>query len=138
MGGAVEEIKWMRGPSASIRGALLGLILERPGHSYDLGNRLVTRLGETWRINQQDVYRLLRQLEDSGVVQSSEEPRRGGLRGTHPVYFPTELTEDAVARWMETLVPMAPMRIGLQANLAVHPRGRAHRLRGRYIRTCSY
>ncbi len=128
MGGAVEEMKWMRGPSASIRGALLGLVLERPGHSYDLGNRLVTRLGETWRISQPDVYRLLRQMEDSGVVQSSEEPKRAGLRGTHAVYFPTELTEDAVARWMETLVPMAPVRVGLQAKLAVARKQDAPRL----------
>jgi DNA-binding PadR family transcriptional regulator len=119
MGGAAEDLKWMRGASAAMRGALLGLVLERPGHSYELGNRLVMRLGETWRINQPDVYRLLKQLEDGGLVCSSEEPRRGALRGTHPVYFPTDRTEDALARWMETLVPMAPIRVGLQAKLAV-------------------
>jgi DNA-binding PadR family transcriptional regulator len=128
MGGATEEMKWMRGSSASIRGALLGLVLERPGHSYELGNRLVARLGETWRISQSDVYRLLKQLEDGGFVRSSEVPRRGELRGTHPVYFPTDLSEDALARWMETLMPMAPVRVGLQAKLAVARKEDASRL----------
>ncbi len=40
----------MRGPSTPLRGALLGLLLERPGHGGDLAHRLVGRLGETWRI----------------------------------------------------------------------------------------
>jgi DNA-binding PadR family transcriptional regulator len=118
MRSALAETKWMRGPSASLRGALLGLVLERPGHSYELANRLMMRLGETWRINPNDVYRLLKQLEDGGLLLSSEEPQRGN-RGTHPVYFPTESTNEALALWMETLVPMAPVRVGLQAKLAV-------------------
>jgi DNA-binding PadR family transcriptional regulator len=109
----------MRGTSASLRGALLGLLLERPGHSYELANRLVTRLGETWRINPNDVYRLLKQLEDGGLAASSEEPKRGSQRGTHSVYYPTEHTGEALTRWMETLLPRGPVRVGLQAKLAV-------------------
>ncbi|HYM55200.1 MAG TPA: helix-turn-helix transcriptional regulator, partial [Solirubrobacteraceae bacterium] len=96
MRSAVDDMNWMRGPSASLRGALLGLLLERPGHSYELANRLKTRLGETWRINPSDVYRLLKQLEDGGLVSSSEEPRRGSQRGTHSVYFPTQMTAEAL------------------------------------------
>jgi DNA-binding PadR family transcriptional regulator len=122
MGSAAEKTKWMRGTSAPLRGVLLGLVVERPGHSYDLANRLITRLGETWQINARDVYRLLKELEGWGLVSSSDEPRRG-QRGTHPVYFPTDSTEHALALWMETLMPMAPVRIGLQAKLAV-ARGR--------------
>ena len=118
MRGAVDKMKWMRGQSAPLRGALLGLVLERSGHTYDLANRLSMRLGETWRIAPNDVYRLLKQLETGGLVLSREEPWRG-RGGTHPVYYPTDLTEDALALWMETLVPMAPVRVGLQAKLAV-------------------
>jgi DNA-binding PadR family transcriptional regulator len=95
------------------------LVLERPGHSYELANRLIKRLGETWRIRHQDVYRLLKDLEELELVSSKEEPRRGARRGTQPVYFPTDSTEGALALWMETLVPMAPVRVGLQAKLAV-------------------
>jgi DNA-binding PadR family transcriptional regulator len=117
--GSQEKTEWMRGTSASLRGALLGLLLERPGHSYELANRLVARLGETWRINPNDVYRLLKQLEDGGLASSTEEPKRGNQRGTHPVYYPTELTAGALTRWMETLLPRGPMRVGLQAKIAV-------------------
>ena len=35
------------------------------------------------------------------------------------MYFPTESSEGALARWMGTLVPMAPVRVGIQAKLAV-------------------
>jgi DNA-binding PadR family transcriptional regulator len=117
--GSPEKTEWMRGTSASLRGALLGLLLERPGHSYELANRLLTRLGETWRINPNDVYRLLKQLEDSGLASANEEPKRGNQRGTHSVYYPTELTAEALTRWMETLLPRGPVRVGLQAKLAV-------------------
>ena len=34
-----------------MRGVLLGLVLERPGHGGDLANRMLVRLGETWRID---------------------------------------------------------------------------------------
>jgi DNA-binding PadR family transcriptional regulator len=118
MHSAAEEMKWMRGPSASMRGVLLGLVLERPGHSYELANRLMMRLGDTWQVNPNDVYRLLKQLEENHLVVRSEEHRRGKA-GPHPVYFPTEHTEEALTLWMETLVPMAPVRVGLQAKLAV-------------------
>jgi DNA-binding PadR family transcriptional regulator len=117
--GSPEKTEWMRGTSASLRGALLGLLLERPGHSYELANRLLTRLGETWRINPNDVYRLLKQLEDGGLASANEEPKRGNQRGTHSVYYPTELTGEALTRWMETLLPRGPVRVGLQAKLAV-------------------
>jgi DNA-binding PadR family transcriptional regulator len=119
MRSTAEETKWMQGGSAPLRGALLGLVLERSGHSYELANRLVARLGGTWQINASDVYRLLKQLEGGGLVSSTEEPRRGGKSGTHSVYSATEATEGALALWMETLVPMAPVRVGLQAKLAV-------------------
>ncbi len=111
--------RWMRGPSTPLRGALLGLLLERPGHGGELAHRLVTRLGETWRIDANDVYRLLEQLEAEGLACSREEPRRGNQRRTRLVYHPTEQTSDALTTWMETLLPREPVRLGLQAKLAV-------------------
>jgi DNA-binding PadR family transcriptional regulator len=124
---AAKGKHWLEGASAPLRGVLLGLVLERPGHSYELGNRLAVRLGEAWGVVTTDVYRLLKQLEDDGLVISRQQPRRGGA-GTHPVYFPTDATEDALALWMETLIPMAPVRVGLQAKLAVARKQDAPRL----------
>ncbi len=110
---------WMRGASTPLRGALLGLLLERPGHGGELANRLLSRLGETWRIDSNDVYRLLEQLERDGLASSCEEPRRGNQRRTRLVYHPTEQTAVALTTWMETLLPREPVRLGLQAKLAV-------------------
>jgi DNA-binding PadR family transcriptional regulator len=109
----------MRGPSAPLRGVLLGLLLERPGHGYDLAQRLIARLGETWRFAPDDVYRLLDQLEKEGLVLSVQEPRRGNERRMRVVYHPTEQTTGALERWMETLTPREPVRLGFHAKLAV-------------------
>ncbi len=57
----------MRGGSQAMRGALLGMLLERPGHGGDLASRLAARLGETWRVETNDVYRLLAQLANNPV-----------------------------------------------------------------------
>lgn len=118
IGNVTLSRKWMRGASTSLRGALLGLVLERPGHGGELANRLRSRLGETWRIDGNDVYRLLEALQGEGLVSCSEEPIRG-RRGTRVVYHPTASTSTAVADWMATLLPREPTRRGIEAKLAV-------------------
>lgn len=102
-----------------MRGVLLGLVLERPGHGGDLANRMLMRLGETWRIDTNDVYRLLEQLEREQLIESCEQPRRNNGRRTMVVYHPTERTSQSLTLWMETLLPREPVRLGLHAKLAV-------------------
>lgn len=123
-----EKTRWMRGPSTPLRGALLGLLLERPGHGGDLANRLAARLGETWRVDTNDVYRLLEQLEKTGLAASRAEPKRNNHRRMHLVYHPTEETSGALTLWMETLLPREPVRLGLQAKLSVAREQDAQRL----------
>jgi DNA-binding PadR family transcriptional regulator len=123
-----EKTRWMRGPSTPLRGALLGLLLERPGHGGDLANRLAARLGETWRVDTNDVYRLLEQLEKTGLAVSRDEPKRNNHSRTHLVYYPTEEASEALTLWMETLLPREPVRLGLQAKLSVAREEDAHRL----------
>lgn len=108
----------MRGPSASVRGALLGLVLERPGHGYDLANRLAARLGETWLISEKDIYRLLKELWGYGLLELREERKARGQQ-TRLVYYPTASTARALTEWMETLAPKEPMREGIRAKVAV-------------------
>ena len=123
-----RKAKWMRGPSTPLRGALLGLLLERPGHGGDLANRLAVRLGETWRVDTNDVYRLLEQLERTGLARSREQPKRGDGGRTHLVYHPTAESSRALSQWMDTLLPREPVRLGLQAKLSVARREDAPRL----------
>ncbi|HEY5286163.1 MAG TPA: helix-turn-helix transcriptional regulator [Solirubrobacteraceae bacterium] len=108
----------MRGSSTSLRGGLLALVLERPGHGYELANRLADRLGEAWQIVLKDIYRLLDGLEKDGLLSVSEE-REPGQKRARSVYYPTDLTTRAVSDWMETLVPKEPTRVGIRAKVAV-------------------
>lgn len=109
----------MRGGSQAMRGALLGMLLERPGHGGDLASRLAARLGETWRVETNDVYRLLAQLENSGLAISRERPTPGSSGRRHVVYHPTDATAEALTLWMETLLPREPVRLGLHSKLSV-------------------
>jgi DNA-binding PadR family transcriptional regulator len=109
-GSAVTKKGWMQGSSTSLRGVLLGLALERPGHGYELANRLDDRLGNTWLIVRKDIYRLLEALEREDLLSVSEE-RKAGRRRPLLVYHPTELTADALTEWMDTLIPKEPMRV---------------------------
>jgi DNA-binding PadR family transcriptional regulator len=117
--GRPQTARWMRGASASVRGALLGLVLERPGQGGDLANRLRIRLGETWRLDPNDVYRLLEGLEQEGLVRSLLEPHAEKGRRPTVTYHATEETAPALTLWMETLLPREPVRLALQAKLAV-------------------
>jgi DNA-binding PadR family transcriptional regulator len=108
----------MLGSSTSLRGVLLGLVLERPGHGYELANRLVDRLGGTWLIVRKDIYRLLEELEEKQLLAVKEE-RKPHRRQALLVYHPTDLTADALTEWMTTLIPKEPTRVGIRAKVAV-------------------
>lgn len=107
----------MVGPTGSVRAVLLGLVLERPGYGYELANRLVERLGETWQIAQKDVYRLLDELTEGELLESREE-RRPGNKQSRVFFYPTALTAPTLGQWIETLSPKEPMREGIRAKVA--------------------
>lgn len=137
--GEAADGVWMRGSAAPLKGALLGLVLERPGHGYDLANRLNTRLGPAWRLEANRVYRLLDDLERSGLVRYEVQPSRHGPRQLRAVYHPTEHARLALVRWMETSVPREAARSVLQAKIAVAREEDAFRLLEalkRYERDC--
>jgi DNA-binding PadR family transcriptional regulator len=109
----------MQGSSASLRGALLGLLLQHPGHGGDLVGRLKRRLGDTWQIDVTDVYRLMKRLEEEGLARSVVDQRSANDSRPRLIYHPTETTAEAVRCWMETLMPREPVRLALLAKLAV-------------------
>ncbi|HST54562.1 MAG TPA: PadR family transcriptional regulator [Solirubrobacteraceae bacterium] len=111
-----------------MKGALLGLLLERPDHGYQLGHRLGVRVGPAWRIQPRRVYPLLDQLVDAGLAEAVVEPSPGSTRQMRAVYYPTDATAEALQRWMETLAPKEPVRANLQAKIAVSSQADAPRL----------
>lgn len=107
----------MRG-SSPLKGALLGLVLQRPGHGYDLANRLNRRLGPAWQIEAKGLYPMLQQLERAGLVLS-EATSCNGPTGRRIVYYPTERAQGALTEWMAAGAATEPLRVELQAKLAV-------------------
>jgi DNA-binding PadR family transcriptional regulator len=107
----------MRG-SSPLKGAILGLVMERPGHGYDLGGRLGARLGPTWEIDPKRLYRMLDQLERAGLIAGTIEQDPDHSRQHRTVYHATELAPEALAIWLETLAPREPTRVEIQAKVA--------------------
>jgi DNA-binding PadR family transcriptional regulator len=114
---AVVDRTWMRG-SSPLKGAILGLVLERPGHGYDLGGRLGARLGPTWAIDPKRLYRMLDQLERAGLIAGTVERDPENPRQHRTVYHATELAPTALAVWLETFAPREPTRVEIQAKVA--------------------
>lgn len=110
---------WMKGASAPLRGALLGLLLDGPAGAGVLTTRLRARLGEPWKIDRKDVYRLLEGLEREGLVRCVNEPRRSDAHSLQMVFYQSEITAAAVADWMASALPREPVRRGIEAKLAV-------------------
>ncbi len=114
---AAVDRTWMRG-SSPLKGAILGLVLERPGHGYDIGARLRARLGPTWAIDPKRLYRMLDQLERARLIAGVVECDPDNPRQHRTVYRATELAPEALRLWLETLAPREPTRVEIQAKVA--------------------
>jgi DNA-binding PadR family transcriptional regulator len=78
--------------------ALLGLIIDRPGYPYELGDRLQRRLGGTWVLNSGQLYQTVRRLEREGWIARVEAP--AGRRDRH-VFAVTPDGEAEFERWFD-------------------------------------
>ncbi len=108
--------EWMRG-SSELKGPLLALLLERPGHTYDLAGRLQKRLGPAWQFATKDLYPILERFEKLGlavshVADSTRSPKR--IR----VYEPTEQAHEAVAEWLGSPLPEESVEGAMWARIA--------------------
>lgn len=113
---AAVDRTWMRG-SSPLKGAILGLVMERPGHGYDVGARLGARLGPTWGIDPKRLYRMLDQLERAGLIAGRVERDPENPRQHRTVYHATASAPQALAAWLETLAPKEPTRVEIQAKV---------------------
>lgn len=55
MGESERWVEWLRGGSPW-KGPLLALLLEQPGHSYDLASRLTNRVGSAWKLDHNEMW----------------------------------------------------------------------------------
>jgi DNA-binding PadR family transcriptional regulator len=103
-----------------VTGAVLALLLERPGYGYDLTQRFTERLGPTWRLHPRSVYVLLDRLEKSGLVRGHKQSQPGESgRQPRVMYYPTERAEKWRRAWLARPVRRESIRSDLLAKMAV-------------------
>lgn len=102
----------------SARYAVLALLLDRPGHPYDLAARFDQRVGRAWGLKRGQVYLLLDRLREERLVELAESQQVGGR--TRSVYRATEAGRDAFERWLlsRDAGPVPPLRSDLLIKLS--------------------
>jgi DNA-binding PadR family transcriptional regulator len=90
-----------RGSAEPARFALLGLLLAKPAHGYDLARRFASgsALGDVIHLSPSHLYALLARLERDGLITG--EVHDAGKLPQRRVYRLTPAGEAAVQRWID-------------------------------------
>lgn len=93
-----------RGTAEPVRYALLGLLLDRPSHGYDLSRHFspTSALGDIVYLGASHLYALLAGLERDGLITGQQQ--EAGARPQRRVYSLTSAGREAVLAWMEETV----------------------------------
>jgi DNA-binding PadR family transcriptional regulator len=111
-----------KGRPSPLMGALLALVLERPGYGYELAQRLNQRLGPVWRLDPKSVYGLLDRLDDDGLVRREVRERSGDSRRQRRervIYYASDGAQEWVRSWLARPVRRESTRSELLAKMAV-------------------
>jgi DNA-binding PadR family transcriptional regulator len=99
--------------------AILVSLLEHPGSGYELARRFERSIGRFWTATHQQIYRVLKRMEDDGWV-TVEEIGQGG-RPDKKSYSAAPAGRDALVAWLRC--PVQPEAV--RHELAVKIRGAA-------------
>ena len=99
--------------------AILVSLLEQPGSGYELSRRFERSIGHFWTATHQQIYRVLRRMEDEGRLAVRTVPQHG--RPDKNEYSVTASGRTALAHWLHE--PIEPE--SLRHDLAVKIRGAA-------------
>lgn len=109
-----------RSASSPVTGALLGLLLERPGYGYELAQRLNERMGPTWKLTPSSIYPVLERLESEQLVRRTVKDMPGRQRQRERVmYHATDAAAGAFEDWLQRPARKEPIRTELLARIAV-------------------
>jgi DNA-binding PadR family transcriptional regulator len=100
--------------------ALLVSLREQPAAGLELARRFDRSIGFFWSATHQQIYKVLRRMEDSGWVRSAAVGQQGRREKT--VYTVAPAGERALARWIEETTP----REAFRSDLAVKLRGASY------------
>ncbi|HXE45744.1 MAG TPA: PadR family transcriptional regulator [Conexibacter sp.] len=95
----------------SVKHAVLGLVIERPGYGYELIQRLEQRI-EGWRPSETAVYPALRSLRAEGMIRAREATAGAVVSAHRGVvwYEATELGREELRAWVRAPTDLAPQR----------------------------
>lgn len=96
----------------SVKHAVLGLVIERPGYGYELIQRLEQRI-EGWRPSETAVYPALRSLRAEGMIRAREATAEAGVASAHRGvvwYEATDAGHDEFRAWVRAPTDLAPQR----------------------------
>jgi PadR family transcriptional regulator, regulatory protein AphA len=107
----------MQAPSPSVEYCLLGLLLERPMHGYELHRELSrkTGLGLVWTVKQAQLYAILAKLESEGLVAAELVAQEG--RPPRKVLHLTAVGRGAFAEWARSPSPRKDFKLDFLAKL---------------------
>jgi PadR family transcriptional regulator AphA len=95
---------------------ILGLLMERPMHGYELSQRFQSDLGQVWNVGLSHIYALLKKLEEAGLVEATREMQDN--RPPRQVYHITQAGRDAFLRWVgEPVESIRQIRLEFLAKL---------------------
>jgi DNA-binding PadR family transcriptional regulator len=105
-----------------LQGVLLALLLgeqEQPLHGYMLTTLVQRRLGPAWGVTRQSIYGALGRLEEEGLVSSSWRHTTDGGGHRQRVYVASDRAESALSDWIRSPASKEPVRVELQAKIAM-------------------
>jgi DNA-binding PadR family transcriptional regulator len=78
--------------------ALLGFLMQKPAHGYELHQQLQTELGQVWRVSQSQTYNILKRLEQQGFI-AGQVKRQLKLPNQRKFQL-TELGRERLMTWL--------------------------------------
>ncbi|MFC9999703.1 PadR family transcriptional regulator [Nocardia sp. NPDC127526] len=95
--------------------ALLVSLTERASSGYDLARRFDKSIGFFWNATHQQIYRVLKRMEEQGWVTAEAVAQEG--RPDKKVYTVSEAGREELTRWIAEPIDIAPMRNELGVKL---------------------
>jgi DNA-binding PadR family transcriptional regulator len=95
--------------------AILVSLTERAGSGYELARRFDRSIGFFWPATHQQIYRVLRRMDDAGWVTHTEVAQEG--RPDKKVYQVSTAGHAELTRWLAEPVDPAVLRDGLSVKL---------------------
>jgi DNA-binding PadR family transcriptional regulator len=99
-----------------VRAAVLAVLIEQPGHGWDVARRASRRMGSSWRVDPKHVYPYLERLMREGLVRVEKE-RSERPPYVRDVYHPTVEGEEARREWLAAPLAIGVTRTDLEVRL---------------------